>query len=297
MRLNLLLFISVMLTALAASLFAATRAVAVIEARSLAGVELALEENDLPWAKVEVDGLKVALSGNAPDEAARFAAVRTTGTVVDAARVVDMMTVEASHVIEPPKFSIEILRNGDGISVIGLFPESEDRERFLQGVERIADASLVTDLMETSSFPTPDNWATAMTFGVAALSKLPRSKISIAPDRVAITAMAEDEATRNRLEEDFIDDVPDGVTLDLDISAPRPVITPFTLRLVADADGASFDACTAQTEEGLALILGAAQELGIEDPVCTVGIGSPSPDWPRPSSPGWARSSGSTRAR
>lgn len=279
MRLNLLLFLSVLLTALAASLFGAIRAVDVIEERSRGGVETALQERGLPWVQVTVDGLRVALSGTAPDEAARFAAVRATGTVVDAARVVDRMEIAAVQVITPPRFSVEILRNGDGISVIGLFPQAEDRARFLRGIERIADGAVVTDLMETSGFATPEGWSKAMAFGVSALSHLPRSKISVAPDRVAITAMAKDEATRRTLENVFSHEVPDGIALEMDISAPRPVITPFTLRLVSDAAGTRFDACTAGTESGLTEIVAAARDLGLEDPDCTVGLGSPSPDW------------------
>lgn len=221
MRLNLLLFSAVMLTALAASLFAATRAVNVIESRSEAGVETVLSNNGFDWAEVEVDGLRVQLSGTAPDEANRFAAIRAAGTVIDASRIVDQMDVAAAAVIEPPRFSIEILRNGDDISVIGLFPLSEDREKFLDAVESIATRATVVDLMETSDFPAPDGWSEAVDFGVEALSRLPRSKISISTNRIAITAMADDERIRQALEQTFTNDVPEGITLDMDISAPR----------------------------------------------------------------------------
>lgn len=279
MRLNLLLFSAVMLTALAAALFAAVKAVDLIEARSQAGVEAALMQAGLDWPEVDVDGLRVGLSGTAPDEAARFAAVRAAGTVVDAERVVDAMDVAAAQVIAPPRFSVEILRNGDGISVIGLFPEAEDRDGFLRRIETVAAGAIVTDLMESSGFPAPDNWAAATTFGTDALEQLPRAKISIAADRVAITAMAEDDATRQALEQGFTETVPEGVALSLDISAPRPVITPFTFRVVADAAGPRFDACTASTETGMARILTAAEAIGIDSPACRVGLGAPSPDW------------------
>ena len=280
MRVNLLLFVSVMLTALAASLFAATEAVDVIEARSAAAVESALAERDIGWASADIDGLKVILSGTAPDEAARFAAIRAVGTVVDAARVVDRMEVAAASVIAPPRFSVEILRNGDGISVIGLLPAEADRDRLLREIERMADGAVVTDLMETADFPAPDSWDAATRFGLSALARLPRSKISIAPGRVAIVAMARDQPARQALTATLTAEVPAGIALDLDISAPRPVITPFTLRLVLDAAGARFDACTAGSAEGLATILAAAREIGIDDADCPIGLGAPSPDWP-----------------
>jgi OOP family OmpA-OmpF porin len=73
---------------------------------------------------------------------------------------------------------------------------------------------------------------------------------------------------------------PEGVELALDISAPRPVITPFTLRFVIDETGARFDACSADTEEARARIIEAAQAAGVEgDVACTLGLGVPSPRW------------------
>ena len=66
----------------------------------------------------------------------------------------------------------------------------------------------------------------------------------------------------------------------LDISAPRPVITPFTMRFVVEDGGARFDACSADTEEARSLIVAAAQAAGLSDPAdCVIGLGVPTPQW------------------
>ena len=92
--------------------------------------------------------------------------------------------------------------------------------------------------------------------------------------------MAESVADQRLLETDLARKSPDDVRLALDISAPRPVITPFTLRFVSDDRGARFDACSADTEEARDRILGAAGRAGLQDKAeCTIGMGVPSPRW------------------
>lgn len=58
-----------------------------IEAQSARDVARTLDLEDLDWADVSTDGLLVALSGTAPDEATRFRAASAAARVVDAARV------------------------------------------------------------------------------------------------------------------------------------------------------------------------------------------------------------------
>ncbi len=79
-------------------------------------------------------GYRCILRGSAPDEATRFRALSLAGTMVDAARVIDMMDVADPEPIVPPRFSIEILRNDDGISLIGLIPATMDREATLDRI-------------------------------------------------------------------------------------------------------------------------------------------------------------------
>jgi OOP family OmpA-OmpF porin len=92
--------------------------------------------------------------------------------------------------------------------------------------------------------------------------------------------MVDSAAEKRRLETDLVRRGPEGVRLALDISAPRPVITPFTLRFVIDERGARFDACSADTEEARERILRAAGAAGMDERAeCIVGMGVPTPQW------------------
>ncbi|MCA0044295.1 OmpA family protein [Celeribacter litoreus] len=251
----------------------------VIESTSTRAVTNQLKLRGYEFVSVEGDGLQIVLTGTAPDEQTQLAAQRAAGHVVDPARVINVMSVVQQDEIPAPKFSIEILRNDSGISLIGLVPSAWERDTFVRNLQRAAGSSSVADLMEQADYPAPETWGDAMDFGVTAIALLPRSKISLAADEITVTALADSAAQKARFERDLERDIPADVPVTLAITAPRPVITPFTARVVIDEDGPRFDACVAETETGHARLLAAAKAIGIENPTCTIGLGSPSAQW------------------
>jgi OOP family OmpA-OmpF porin len=283
MRLSSLITIpAAFLTAGGLAIVAATFSSLLVEDLSNAAVRGELDKDGITWAGVDTNGLEVFLMGTAPTEAARFQALSAAGRAVDAARVIDQMNVEETEALAAPRFSIEILRNDAGLSLIGLIPASTDRADVISMVSRRVGSSVsVSDFLETADFPAPDTWEPALDFALDALENLPRSKISVAADLVEITAMAESAADKRKLEADLGRAVPKGVELGLNLTAPRPVITPFTLRFVIDESGAQFDACSASTEASRQRLIDAATKAGLDGPAsCTIGLGAPSRSWP-----------------
>ncbi|MFT5784971.1 MAG: OOP family OmpA-OmpF porin [Ascidiaceihabitans sp.] len=281
MRLSAIAIVAItFVSAAAVSLVAANFSVKLIEETSEIGVRQALDNAEMPWAEVEADGLQVTLEGIAPNEARRFAALSMAGTIVDAARVIDNMEVEATAAIAPPRFSAEILRNDAGISVIGLIPSKTDRDDILERFAAMSGNGKVTDLIESANYPTPEGWEDALSFALNAMEQLPRSKVSVSAGRVAITAIADSAEDKAAMEKRLTRAAPPGLRLRLDIAAPRPVITPFTLRFLIDENGAHFDACSADTEDAKRIILASAKAAGLEGQAnCTVGMGVPSTNW------------------
>ncbi|MGB8813003.1 MAG: OmpA family protein, partial [Paracoccaceae bacterium] len=266
------------------ALLAAWWAAAVIETRSDAAVTSKLLTEGITWASVQADGLQVRLQGTAPNEAARFRVVNMAASIVESSRVRDELEVTPVRAIEAPRFSVEMLRNDEGISLIGLLPtaaEGADVKTALADEAAALAAGLeISDMLETAAFPAPEGWDAALAYGLEALKMLPRSKISVAADRVSITAISDSEAEKRRLESDLASRKPEGLAVTINISAPRPVLTPFTLRFVKDAEGARFDACSADTERARIRILAAAVAAGAEGKTtCTIGLGVPTPKW------------------
>ena len=207
------------------------------------------------------------------------------GSIVDSARLRDGLAVTPARTVEAPRFSIEILRSDDGIQLIGLLPEGEAEARLTTAAQALlpkaglAEVALA-DMLETAAYPAPEGWDAALDYGLAALNLLPLSKISISADRVGITAIAASEDEKRNLEAELARTKPEGLAVAINISAPRPVLTPFTLRFVLDDAGARFDACSADTEKARNRILAAAAAAGVAGKTsCTIGLGVPSPSW------------------
>lgn len=262
------------------SVFAATTAANLLEERLGREARAALSQAGYDWAEIEVSGLQVRLQGTAPNEVQRFRALLVAEGAVDAGQVIDQLQVAQSTAVTAPDFEVELLRNDEGISIIGLVPAGLERDDLTSDLKKATGAAKVTDLLEIADYAVPEGWDAAFAFGLKAAEFAPRAKISIAPGRVTVTAITDSRQEKAELEAALKRAKPATVALATDITAPRPVISPFTLRLVKDEAGARFDACAADTEEARDRILAAASRAGVGDKAaCQLGLGAPSRDW------------------
>ena len=254
-----------------------------IETSSRAVVAGALDAAGLDWAEVDTDGLQLILSGTAPDEPSRFRAITRAGAIVDPGRIIDAMEVEASRPVTAPRFSLEILRNDADVSVIGLVPANGGPELLSSLLARAGRAMPleVTNMVETADYAVPPGWEESLRFAMSALDQLPRAKVSVDAGRVVVTAVADSDEERITLERAITRDKPADIDLSLNIGAPRPVITPFTLRFVMPPDGAPrFEACAVDSEQARTRVLDAAVAAGFAGEAdCVIALGVPSAGW------------------
>jgi OOP family OmpA-OmpF porin len=258
----------------------ASKAAEFIEHRNQAEVTRALQQGGFGWAGAATDGLLVRLTGTAPDEIQRFRAKSAVDAVVEPGRVIDDMQVAASRALAQPQFAIQLLRNDDGISIVGLVPASLDRAAMVAALRRRAGTATVTDLVEAADYPVPPGWDAAFVYGMKAAEMARRGKVSVTPGKVAVRAITDNANERHDLEQMLRRAKPADVALELDVTAPRPVVTPFTLRFVKDMAGARFDACAADNAADRDRILQAGIQAGIPgEPQCLLALGVPSPVW------------------
>ncbi|OOY03786.1 OmpA family protein [Thioclava sp. F28-4] len=276
-----LLTIAAFVLALVVSAVIAGGAATVVEKSTKQEVRVAMEAQGYGWMRIHTDGLQVLLSGTAPTEAERFRAVSEVDKYVDSSRVVDNTDTQITKPITPPAFSLEMLRNENGISLIGLVPSSVDRDAIVEKLSKVAGEDGVTDMLESADYPVPGGWDEAMQFAMTTIETLPRSKISVTAGKVSVQAITDSPSEKGRVETSLARRRPTDLKLSFDISAPRPVITPFTLRfLIDDEEGPHFDACSADNERARDRILTAARATGAKGTLtCTIGMGTPSPDW------------------
>ncbi len=255
--------------------------VAYVETRTERALNLALAASNDGWATVETDGLIVRLSGTAPDPAAHQRVIGAVTTLISEARIENALRVRPPAPPQPPEFFVDILRSADRFSVVGLMPSGETKGQVLAAVDNVSGVTEVTDMIDQTDWTEPEGWAESVAFGTGIITSVNHGKVSVRPGAVAFTAMLENAAVLERLERQLRETVPEGIDLSLDLSAPRPVITPFQLRLTLSDRGARMGACSAETEEARARILAAAAELGLGDADCVIGLGAPSSQWAR----------------
>ena len=264
----------------AAAFFLASRAVEYVENATQESIDKALLASGQNWATTRADGLAVHLTGLAPDEAARLQALEIIGQVIDISRIADRTTVLQSSDIVEPRFSLEVLRNVDRISLIGLIPERVGRTFILERAAKIADGGTVTDMLESTEHRVPSGWARNLDFGLESLEQLPRSKISITPEDVRVTAVTESPEERSAVEQALIKAKPAGVILIMDISAPRPVIAPFHFRIRIKDGQVELQSCSSDTRASRDRILRAVRKAGGEQKlICDIGLGVPTTEW------------------
>jgi OmpA-OmpF porin, OOP family len=257
----------------------------VIERRSDKVITNRLASEQIDWIEVEANGLQIHLTGTAPNEADRFRAVNLIGSIVDSSRIRDGLDVTPASAIQAPSFSVQMLRTDDGIQLFGLMPE-DPGDGGITETDLAAEAAAltpgadITNILEAAAYPAPPTWNAALGFGIEAMKRLKRSKISVGETKVEITAISDSDTEKRLLETEIRALQPDGVELLLEISAPRPVITPFTMRFVVDAEGPRFDSCSADTERARDQILTTASSAGVTGRTqCSIGLGTPTPRW------------------
>lgn len=266
--------------AIGGSVWAAREIVNVVEIRSEDAVKAALAELGHPDMVVATDGLQLLIAGEVSSESERFRVLSKAGETVDPDRVIDGIEIVRPEPEPTIEFSLEILRNRDGISLIGIVPADPGTEAVHDELAKLGLSSDVTDMMDAAAYGAPDGWDQTVSFALAALRDLPRSKISVAANEVLITALADNLTQRAELVDELKRATPAGVRLTLDIAAPRPVVSPFTLRFVHSPDRVGFDACTADSDAALTAIFDRARAVGMTgDASCRVALGVPSKRW------------------
>ncbi|MBP7000782.1 OmpA family protein [Amaricoccus sp.] len=280
MRLRAIAFVVLALGGAAAgALWLGDRAAREVEDRTRTQATTALAAAGEVWATAETDGLILRLDGAAPDEASRVRAVEIVRGVVDPRRVEDRTTLAAAPTPPPaPAFALELLRTGDEVTAIGLAPAGAAPDAGdLPGRP--------VDMVERVDAPAPAGWQAALDLGLAALAALPGARVAVAPGRVEVTGLVEDDAARAAVEARLTAARPEGVALTLDVEAPRPAIAPYRFELALRDGLPELAACAAPSGADAAAILAAARTPGGD---CAIGPGAPSPEWPQAAAAGAA---------
>ena len=261
-----------------ASWFGADWAVRMLEKDTKAKVDASLNAAGQTWASIETDGLIVGLNGEAPSETARFRALEVTARIVDTNRIDDQTTIVASGNSQIPDFTVEILRNGEELSLIGLVPGKKARIGILQQIETFRNDGQFTDLMESLEFEPPEGWTEALGYAVTVSERLPKSRVVVRPGGVSVEAFFDDARSARETRESLNLEKPEGIDLSLDFSAPKSIVAPFRFVATINEGQLNVTECWSDTQAAKGAIYTALSDLETEAD-CPEALGAPSPEW------------------
>jgi OmpA-OmpF porin, OOP family len=234
------------------------------------------------WAAADPDGLKLVLSGEAPDEDARFSALEVIGRIIDAGRIVDRTTMASEEAAVAVPFSLEFQRSKGATALVGLVPGKDAAAALVSAVEQTGTGLPDNALLADMDADVPEHWQAAQAFALTLLPLVPDGTIRVTPGRVEVLALAASDAGRVQLEEKLMAGQPGDVTLTLKVSAPLPVVAPFRFAMRLENGVITFADCMAETPQDRALILSAVQRAGAaEMPRCNLALGAPAGSWPQ----------------
>lgn len=275
-----LVSIAAFVVAAALALGASLALVRVVERRTAASLQEAFGQAHIGWVQVSLDGLQVTLSGTAPDESARINALQVAGGVVDATRITESIVVPTRNPMVAPVFRVEMMRNRDDLSVIGLVPARPGRPPIAERLREALPELRVEDLLQTSDHAVPAGWVNATDFAIEALGHFEVGRVSVTAGRIAIEALVDGPEERRALEDALRELAPRGQVLALELTAPRPVAAPFLLRVDASDGALSLGTCAADTVDAQERIRVALQAAGYTRRlVCPLALGAPTPRW------------------
>lgn len=255
----------------------AANTIDLIEASQQAELEQAYYAGGIGWATAEADGFLVTVQGNADNEHDQSRALKIATLIFGDSLIDKTTSSQDAALMAPPTLpKVEILKNGNNFSFLGEMPQGETVQVFARYVESLGADVTVTNV--TSPLEgAPDNWLPAFEFALRLTPLVDQAILNVAPGEVSLEAVANSANWQSGFEEMAEKLRPEGVTLTVDISSPRPVISPYAFVLdVADPQAA---VCTAQDEvEATRLFARAEQVIGVSI-ACDVGIGAPSRQW------------------
>lgn len=248
-----------------------------VEASQKAELEQAFYAGGIGWAQAEADGFVVTLQGEADSDFDQERATKIA-RLIFGENLIDDTTVHNVIVLEAQSQQpfVEILKNGNDFSFLGQMPVGETTQVLAHYIDTLGENAKVSNV----SIPienAPENWLPAFEFALRLAPLTEQSILNISPGVVTLEAVAVSANWQQGFEEMAEKLRPEGVSLVVNISAPRPVISPYVF--VLDVTAPDTALCAAQDEVEATKIATKVERLIGVSVTCDVGLGAPSTHW------------------
>ncbi len=248
-----------------------------VEAGERAELEQAFYAGGITWAKADADGFVVSLRGHTDSDVEQARAAKIA-RLIFGDNLINQTSIDPVAALAAPSVgpNVEILKNGNDFSFLGQMPMGETTRVFARYVAALGGAANVSNVTEPIA-SAPDNWLPAFKFALRLAPLTEQSILNVSPGEVTLEAVAMSANWQQGFVEMAEKLRPEGVVLHVNISAPRPVISPYSFILdVAAPDAAK---CAARDELEASKIAAKVEQLIGLNIKCDIGVGAPSTHW------------------
>ncbi|WP_340107169.1 OmpA family protein [Pikeienuella sp. HZG-20] len=256
-----------------------------LEDGARARAEAALSAEGWSWAGVDADGLRLTLTGEAPNEIARAEALTLLAQTAGATRPFRAIILNGATIrpaagagAAAPEATVTIMRGAGDLTIIGAAPGAGAQAALAAALGDAAPALALSDLSRADAAPGPRDWAAIARPAAEIAANLTHGRVELTPGRLALSGIARDDGGRDRIEAAMAKVEAAGWTVRSDLApAPAPAAT-FVIRAETGPGAAGLTTCAASDADEAARIIALAAPLGGAPAACAVGPGAP-PDW------------------
>lgn len=237
---------------------------------------------EIDWAEIRVDGLRVRVSGHAPDLAAHDLALQSARATASFARIDDHMTASLGPPQRLDPILVEILRDEAGLTLTGRFYGAKMRRQFLDAIAAGAPELALHDLTGVNAARPAAGWGPELAVAAEAALRVPSAYVRVEPGLVSVEGVVADDDHRTALAAGLLDRAGDRVRLELTLRKPLVVAVPFSFAIVKDpAGGMRLEQCVARDAGESAALESLLTRAGLESGSgrCPEALGGPTGDW------------------
>ncbi len=146
--------------------------------------------------QAESDGRDIILTGSAPDEAARIAAIDAVGAIPGVRAVIDRIDSAARSPDVTSAYHFIAEWDGARLSLSGYMPDREAREATLAQAREALKGALIADAIEIAPGPPNGAWQGVAAAGIAAMRTLGSASFTMEGAAISFTGAAHDEVAQ-----------------------------------------------------------------------------------------------------
>lgn len=251
-----------------------------IENRTLSKFEILTSDFSHEWLTVKPNGTKVELSGTPPNQLEYLGLISLVNLNFNPDRIVNNIQALDSSYTPSQILELIMYSKESTIFIFGSFSNPEQKASTLELLSTAHPEKAINDFSTLKSDVATGELNIVVEYGTKVLNNLPEGMVTVSNNTVSVTSHFNTQEATETIAAQLIDDQPDEVDLELNLSYPIPLFKPYRFGVFLNDQGSRLEIChvaDAASQDRLISLLDSIildQEL-----YCQIAHGTPSPAW------------------